>query len=106
MSIYRRAAKVDGTQAEIVSGLEAAHVEVWSIRLPCDLLVRFWCSKHQAHCWDVLECKPLTGKRAPKAKIRKEQVKQNEFLAATGTPVVTSFYEAWQALNARHHIGQ
>lgn len=105
MSIYRRAAKVDGTQAAIVRGLEAAHVKCWSIRQPCDLLCQFWCARHGIYCWQTLECKPLTGKRNPKARIRTDQPEQNEFLIDTNTPVVTSFDEAWHILNIRHQIG-
>jgi hypothetical protein len=94
----RYARKTDGTQAEIVRTLMAAGIRTWVIGEPCDLLCNFWCRTHQRWCWQTLECKPLTGKRAPKARIRSDQQRQNAFLAATGTPVVTSGTEALKAL--------
>ena len=57
----RRAAKVDATQAAIVSALRSVGATVWPIGLPVDLLVG-------AHGKTALvECKSLIGKRKPKA---------------------------------------
>jgi len=95
----RYAKKVDSTQAAIKAELERAGVEVHVIGDPCDLLCWFWCKKHGKHCWQTLECKPVTGKRQPKARIRTDQPEQNEFLARTKTPVVTSGTEALLALS-------
>ena len=99
MSLNRFARKVDSTQAEIVAGLEKAGVSVWIISEPCDLLCYFWCKKHNKHCWQTLECKPLTGKKAPKARIRTDQPEQTAFLERTRTPVVTNSIEALLALS-------
>lgn len=94
----RYARKTDSTQREIVRGLEKAGIRVWVIEEPCDLLVRFWSSSARRFLWQPLECKPLTGKRAPKARIRTDQPKQNEFLQANDVPVVTNIAEALEAL--------
>ncbi len=56
MSIRRWAAKVDANQKEIVKALEAVGVQVWPIRLPCDLL----CLSNGAY-W-VIEIKNPDGK--------------------------------------------
>lgn len=103
MSVYRRAAKVDSSQQDIVASLEAAHVRVWVIRQPCDLLLQFWCNRHGVFCWQPLECKTATA--TGRTRSDKRQRAQIEFLAATNTPIVTSFDEAWQILNTRHHLG-
>jgi hypothetical protein len=94
-----RPRKTDSTQAEIKSGLEKAGVRVWIIEEPCDLLTYFFCRKHDKFCWQTLEAKPLTGKKAPKARIRSDQPEQNQFLADTHTPVVTNAIEALLALS-------
>ena len=39
MSIYRRAAKVDANQAQVVEALRAVGARVWVIGLPVDLLI-------------------------------------------------------------------
>jgi hypothetical protein len=99
MTYARYALKVDSTQATIKAGLEQAGIRVWIISEPCDLLCYFWCKKHGRSCWQPLECKPLTGKKSPKARIRTDQPEQNMFLADTQTPVVTSAMEALLALS-------
>lgn len=72
----RRAAKVDGNQAAIVSAMRAAGATVWVIGLPVDLLVG-------AHGKTALvEVKTLTGKRAPKA--------------AGYTPLQQAFLAGWR----------
>jgi hypothetical protein len=93
------ARKVDSTQPLIVTGLEQAGVKVYVIEEPCDLLCYFWCKKHDRHCWQTLECKPLIGVRHPKARRRTDQPEQNQFLEDTKTPVVTSATEALLALS-------
>lgn len=92
MSIQRWNAKTDTVQADIVRDLEKAGVKVWVIKQPCDLLC--WVRG----VWQPLEVKTPYGKKAPKARKRKDQEKQNAFLAETNTPVVTSFEEALTAL--------
>lgn len=99
MTFARYARKVDSTQATIKQGLEEGGVQVWIISEPCDLLCYFWCPKHTRYCWQTLECKPLIGKKVPKARIRTDQPEQNEFLERTKTPVVTSVTEALLALS-------
>ena len=78
----RRAARVDDTQREIVAALRAIGATVWVIGLPVDLLVGY---RGQTTC---IECKSLTGKRAPKAKRYTEL--QESFLSSwRGGPVAT-----------------
>lgn len=103
MSLNRFAAKVDSTQREIIRGLRAAGVKVWTIRRPVDLLLRFWCNRHHDFCWQPLEVK--TPDPNGKVKYRTDRLTQNQFIEETGTPVATSFDEAWRKLNARHHLG-
>jgi hypothetical protein len=55
----RRAARVDATQAAIVSALRAAGCKVWVIGLPVDLLVG------KAGRTVLVECKTKTGKYTP-----------------------------------------
>ena len=100
----RFARKVDSTQAEIIEGLRAVGIEVHVIGEPCDLLVIFSCPRHNMKCKDTLECKPLIGKKNPKARIRTDQAEQTEFLKRTDTPVVTSSLEALLALSLRHGL--
>jgi hypothetical protein len=57
VSIYRKAAKIDANQQEIVEALRKIGCLVWYIRQPFDLLVR---ANHQ---WYVLEVKNLKGKK-------------------------------------------
>lgn len=94
----RYARKTDSTQAEIVRGLQKAGVRVWIMEEPCDLLCRFWSNHLRRFIWQPLECKPLIGKRAPRARIRTDQPAQNVFLAENGVPVVTSAVEALTVL--------
>lgn len=105
MSIYRPDAKVDSAQADIVSGLSDRGIDVWSIRKPCDLLVRFWCVRHQGHCWQTLEVKTAYGKKFPKARKRNDQEKQQRFLEYSQTPVVISVDDAIRKLNSLHRLG-
>lgn len=100
----RRAAKVDSVQNEIVEGLRewGYHVEI--IGRPVDLLVGYhWHTeapdgmiRHMG--WKLLEVKTPT--KAGKRRKRKDQEDQDDFIAWTGTPVVTSLHEALVALKA------
>jgi hypothetical protein len=94
----RYARKTDSTQAEIVRGLTKAGVKVWIIEEPCDLLCRFWSNRIRRFLWQPLECKPLTGKRDPKARIRADQPAQNAFRKENEVPVVTSAVQALEVL--------
>lgn len=98
MSLHRRAAKTDQTQAGIVRALRAYGVQVWVIKQPCDLLCYYWSNPLQRFVWQPLEVKTPYGKRRPRARKRSEQETQNEFLAQTSTPIVTSWQEAICAL--------
>lgn len=71
----RRAAKVDGNQAAIVSALRSVGASVWVIGLPVDLLVGV------AGKTALVEVKRLVGKRAPKA--------------AGYTPLQVAFMAGW-----------
>lgn len=98
------AAKVDATQKAIAAQLRALGIQVWLIRQPCDLLLRFWCSRHRDYCWQPLELK--TPNRVDgSVRLRKDQNAQTEFLLDTQTPVATSCEEAITKLNQRHHLG-
>lgn len=77
------ARKVDTTQAVIVEAIRAAGWQVWIIEEPCDLL----CFKHGI--WKTIECKTPRNKRGD-PKRDKRQAKQDEFIADTGTPRVTT----------------
>lgn len=92
MSINRWNAKTDKVQSDIVTKLEQVGVKVWVIKQPCDLLC--WVRG----VWIPLEVKTPYGKKAPKARKRSDQEKQNAFLAETNTPVVTSLEDALIAL--------
>jgi hypothetical protein len=104
VSIYRRAAKIDTSQREMVDQLRAAGVGVWPIRKPCDLLLRFWCNRHHDYCWQTLEVKTGYGKKNPKARTDPRQKAQREFLATTSTPIATTFEEAIRVINLRHGL--
>lgn len=104
MSRFRRAAKIDSAQPEIVEGLRARGIDVWIVGYPVDLLLWFWCERHCDRCFMLLEIKSPTGKKAPKARFRQEQKEQNEFLERTNTPAVISLDGALFAINARHRL--
>ncbi len=90
----RWAAKTDTTQTEIVEGLRSYGVQVFVIKQPCDLLCRYYDNRLRRWLWMPLEVKTPYGKKKPRARRRRDQGAQNEFLESTGTPVVTSFLEA------------
>ena len=94
MTIWRRAARRDTSEPEIVQALEAAGARVWRLSQPLDLLVGF----HGRFL--LLECK--TGKRK-----RKDQPVQDATLAEChhkGLPVyvVRTPEDALQAIGAVH----
>jgi hypothetical protein len=103
MSIRRWAAKVDASQPPLVRDLRAHGIKVWQIRKPCDLLLRFWCIRHQAYCWQTLEAKtPMTRDGRPLK--RNDQKEQRDFLSDTNTPIATDFASAFRELNKQHTL--
>jgi hypothetical protein len=90
MSFNRYARKADVNQNEIVDALRQCGVHVTVIGSPVDLLTYY-----QGR-WLPLEIKKPTFKRA-----RKDQEKQNAFLAATHCPVVTTALQAIAAVTLR-----
>jgi hypothetical protein len=103
VSIYRKAARVDAAQREIALKLQDIGIQVWQIRRPCDLLLRFWCTRHRDHCWQPLEIKTPNRKDGT-ARLRKDQDAQTQFLLETQTPVASTFEEALNKLNQRHAL--
>ena len=96
MSIKRWNPKTDSSQQQIVDGLRKYGVHVWVLGKPVDLLC--WHSRWGNGNFKLLEVKTARGKRAPKARIDPRQEAQNEFLALTGTPIVTDLSTALAAL--------
>ena len=84
-------AKRDASEPPIVEALEKAGWEVHR-ELPVDLL----CLKRDGDRVKVklMEVKTAKGKRNPKAVLRKEQVKQNEFCERWAIPKPTTPMEA------------
>ncbi len=87
------ARKVDTTQADIVAALRKAGWLVWIISEPCDLLC------FRAGQFRTLECKTPRNK-AGDPRRDKRQKAQDEFIALTGTPRVTSAEQALKAMGA------
>jgi hypothetical protein len=92
MTVWRRAAKRDATEAAIVDALQAAGAHVWRLSLPLDLLVGL----HGRFV--LLECK--SDKR-----VRKDRAKQTATIAECqrkGLPVyvVRTPEDALQAIGA------
>lgn len=100
----RRAAKVDSSQPDLVKDLRKAGIDVWVIKQPVDLLLRFWCNRHRDYCWQPLELKTPNRKDGT-ARPRTDQGEQTRFLLETNTPVATDFQSAVAALNQRHALG-
>lgn len=94
MRLYRPR-KADSTQASIVRELGKLGYLVHVVAEPVDLLIgrESWGNR-----WLLLEAKPLTGTRAPKARIRADQPEQNEFCARYRVPRVTNWIEAHAAV--------
>jgi hypothetical protein len=80
------ARKIDLNQTEIVSVLRQAGVLVWVMGQPVDLLTLY------RGRWLPLELKSRTKRP------RRDQEKQNAFLALTGCPVVTTVQGALEAV--------
>lgn len=91
-------AKRDQSEKPIVKALEAAGWTVYR-ELPVDLLAL----KRTAAGVTVrlLEAKTAQGKRNPKARVRKDQVVQNEFCARWSIPKPTTPIEALLAVGER-----
>lgn len=103
MSFNRFAKRRDLTQSEVVKTLNQAGVQTWEIGRPVDLLCRFWCTKHQHHCYEPLEVKTIhKGRRKPL--LDKRQTEQIEFIEQTGCAKVTTGLEALLALSLKHGI--
>lgn len=94
--------RVDQAQGQIKRQLEAALIQVWIMEEPCDLLLRFWCNRHHDFCWQPLEVK--TARKGGKIAKRVDQPVQDAFLRITNTPAVSSFEQAWGALNRLHRL--
>lgn len=99
---YRRFdAKRDAAEPAIVQALQAAGWTVYR-ELPVDLLAL----KRTAAGVTVrlLEAKTAQGKRNPKARVRKEQVAQNEFVERWSIPKPTTPMEALLAVGEQTEI--
>jgi hypothetical protein len=93
VSFNRYARRKDTSHDEIVQALRNAGWSVFEIGRPVDLLV--WKAAKGFRC---LEVKTARGKRNPKAVIDRRQKQQIEFIETTGTPRVTTAFEALLAV--------
>jgi len=100
---HRWNAKTDATQNALVKALLDCRIQVYEIRKPCDLLLRFWWDRHQCFCWQTLEVKPEKADGTPK--FRTDQPQQMEFLRLTDTPVACNLKQAIQGINRHHQLG-
>lgn len=94
-----RPSRRDLAEAPIVDALEKAGWTVYR-ELPVDLL----CLKrinYETVEVRLLEAKTAQGKRNPKARVRKEQVVQNEFVERWSIPKPTTPFEALLAVGER-----
>jgi hypothetical protein len=87
VSLNRYAKRTDSTQSSIVTALRHCGVTVWIISRPCDLLTYY------KGRWKPLEVK-ASGKKP-----RKDQAEQAEFIRSYAVPVVSTFEEAFAAIN-------
>jgi hypothetical protein len=96
MSFYRRAKKVDSSQAEIVAALRSAGVHVEIIGRPVDLLTYY------RGRWLPLETKPAAepGIRVKTRAVRRrnDQERQEAFCHTFGVPIVRTAQEALAAV--------
>lgn len=99
MGFNRYAKRPDSTQESIVKGLRDAHVQVWIIGRPCDLLCYYWHRGRREYRWQTLECKSPHGKDG-RAAIDPRQAEQIEFIQQTGTPIVLNSAQALAALES------
>lgn len=88
----RYARKADSTQAEVVAAIRAVGWQVWFIGEPVDLLC------FRAGEFRCLEVKSPRNKAGDPVR-DKRRVAQDAFIAATGTPRVTSGAQAIAALS-------
>jgi len=92
VSIKRWATRKDAVQKDIIAALESAHVEVWVIEEPVDLLT------HYRGRWMPLECK--TPQKNGKPRKRNDQQEQTQTIERTRIPIVTTPIEALKAVGA------
>lgn len=88
VSLNRYAKRRDQGEREIVAALQLAGWTVWR-ELPCDLLL-----------WKRGEGFRTLENKSAKARKRKDQQKQQEFLALTGTPIAKTPEEALRAVGS------
>lgn len=93
----RYAAKRDIAEPAIVQALEAAGVQVWPLDFPVDLAVRR--QNWPPGMVQLLEVKTPRNK-AGAPRLRKKQRTQANFIASTGTPIVTTPIQALRAIGA------
>lgn len=96
MSLSRYAKKRDTSEGPIIDALEQVGYDVWQLDRPCDLLL--WRADMGPGHFRTLEVKTRSGKA--KLRVDKRQGEQTEFLAKTGTPIVTTPMEALRAVGA------
>ena len=94
----RRAARKDATQAEIVAAFRAGGASVWDIGLPVDLLVG------RNGRTVLVECKTLTGKRAPQP--ARYTALQREVMATWRGGTVAPVTDAESALRVLAMMGE
>ena len=95
-------ARRDKSEPKIVEALEKAGWEVHR-ELPVDLLcLKRIDSDHVAV--RLLEAKTARGKRNPKARVRKDQVEQNEFCERWNIPKPTTPFEALLAVGEKLEV--
>lgn len=92
---YAQVTNRDKSEPAIVDALEKAGWEIWK-KLPTDLLALKRIRGELVI--KLVECKTLQGKKNPKARIRKEQSTQNEFLARHQIPRTCTPIEALKAV--------
>lgn len=95
-------AKRDAAEPAIVEALEKAGWEVHR-ELPVDLLALKRTKDGRTQV-KLLEAKTPQGKRNPKARVRKEQVEQNEFCERWDVPKPTNPIEALIAVGEQVEV--
>jgi hypothetical protein len=97
-----RPSRRDSVEPSIVEALEKAGWEVYK-ELPVDLLLLKRAKDGRTQV-KLLEAKTAQGKRDPKARVRKEQVTQNEFCSRWGIPKPTNPIEALIAVGEQVEV--
>ena len=92
MSIWRRAARIDTTQREIVQALRKAGYVVEIIRKPVDLAVRH--PRWPVNRWMFAEAKTPKSAKDSAPKKRTDQLVQDTFCELQGIPKWTSAEQA------------